>query len=100
MNFQNQFNHFVRTGGTKIVLVRNNGIPSMMSLDNDKGVETGLHLLGHHSVKDIALDKGQLKIYLGNPKGEKHSYHYAYFERDFTFMDIGVSSRKSEDTDF
>ena len=88
MGFQNQFNQFVRNGGTKILLVRNNGLSSKMNLDNNVGVESGLYMLGHHPVKDVAIDKGQLKIYLGKPKNEKpRVYTYAYSKKDFVFAE-------------
>lgn len=90
MAFQKTFNHFVNMGGTKIVLVRNNGVSSKMSLDNNQSVKNALHTLGNHPVKDVSLDSNTLKIYLGKPKVEKYSYyHYAHSKSGFTFVDMG-----------
>lgn len=90
MSFQKTFNNFVNMGGTKIVLVRNNGVSSGMHLDNNESVKFALHTLGNHPIKDVALDNGALKIYLGKPKVEKYSYyHYAHSKSGFTFVDMG-----------
>lgn len=90
MAFQKMFNSFINMGGRTIVLVRNNGLSSKISLDNNQSVKNALNTLGNHPVKDVSLDSNILKIYLGKPKVEKHNwYHYAHSQNGFTFVDMG-----------